>query len=93
MKPSNSIMIILLSLVSNMPWANCDLTQFRWDCDIPLQIKPTYNTSSRVNCGPYGYISRDDYNTLLHYQRANVYFSLSIDDEYMAGPCLPNRND
>ena len=87
-----SLVVMLFILPISMATANCDLTHFRWECDIPLHVRPAHHVSSLVYCGnAYGYVTQADYQRLVRYQRADINMILTVNGEYVDSPCIPDR--
>ena len=84
------LIFIALSFSTNVALATCDLTRYRWDCDLPARVKPASTAPALVYCGNTPvYISKAHYDELTRYQRANVNMSLTVNDEFLEGPCIP----
>ena len=81
---------IVFVVLSNLAYAQCDLTQFRWECEVDAHKKPTKSTPSLVYCGnSQVYVTREAYDLLVRYHRANVNTVLTINNEYSDSPCVP----
>lgn len=72
--------------------ANCDLSKFKWDCDLPMKVKPSHVHQSLVYCNDLrGYISPAEFQVLSHYYRRDVNMVLRVNGEYIDAPCVPIR--
>ena len=85
------LMIALFSLPF-VSVAQCDLTRFHGNCEIPWKLKPTRHTPALVYCGNlYGYVTKAQYDEMVRYQRADVNLILTVNGEYIDSPCIPYR--
>lgn len=85
-----SIAAILLMLPLGLSFANCDIKNFRWECDIPIKIKRSSYAHSLVYCGSsYGYVTREQFDILARYHRDSINMVLKINGEYIDSPCIP----
>lgn len=83
-------LFILLTLTNQVALANCNLNEFRWDCDMPARAKPKSYAHSLLYCGKaLGYITQSQYDTFLRYQRADINMNLDMRGEYFSGACVP----
>lgn len=85
---------IFLSLIiagfSSLLFANCNLHQFRYPCDITLKPYPTRYAKSLVYCGnSRGYVTKHDYDILTKFHRRSINMTLSINGEFLESPCIP----
>lgn len=86
-----ALCIFIFGLLNSLVFAQCDLTQFRWDCEMPFHIKPTRGASSLVYCGnSWGYVTKAQYDLIARYQRANVEMAVMVNGEYVDSPCIPS---
>ncbi|STX27823.1 Uncharacterised protein [Legionella beliardensis] len=86
------ITILLCFIPLQLAFANCDLTRFRWECDIPISAKPTRWATSLVYCGSsYGYVTPANFDILSRYHRRSINMVLKINDEFVDAPCIPVR--
>jgi len=86
--------IILLLLITNISYAGCDLTKFRWGCTIFPKVKESRANNALIYCGSSKlYVSNQQFELIRHYQDAGVRLSIMVDDVYYDGPCVAIRHD
>ena len=84
--------VIFAALPTSFTFANCDLSHFHWDCDLPFNARATPHKSALVYCGNnYGYVTHAEYDQMLRYQRADVNMILTSNGEYVDSPCIPYK--
>lgn len=76
------LLIIPLSL-----WANCDLSTYRWQCNITPKLSPARNLVTVFCNGTPVFITRHQRNILNRYAQSNVIMNLKVNGEYFTGPC------
>lgn len=91
MKPYLSGLILLMAPFLAVS-GNCDLTDFRWMCRLPVQPGPTRHTPSVIDCdGTNVFVTWSQYEKIMQYQRANVNMTLKVNGEYISSPCVPGK--
>ena len=82
--------VLLLVAPISAVIANCDLTEFRWLCELPIQAKDSHRTPSVIDCGGTKvFVTRSQYEEIMRYQRARVIMTLKVNGEYITSPCIP----
>lgn len=91
MNKKNIAAFLLFSSVS-LAYAECDLSEFRWDCDLITQKKPVPGATSMVSCGfAHGYLSKEQYRIMARNLREHINMALYINGEYVDSPCLQGQ--
>lgn len=82
-----TFLLLIFPLIAK---ANCNLTNFRWEYDVPAKLKPVRAGASLVYCGNIPlYVSQTQLIQVLRYQRASVNMVLKVNGEYIDSPCVP----
>lgn len=82
--------LLLAAPISISLATNCDLTKFRWSCEMPVQPKPLRSALSAIDCdGTNVYVTKSEYEEISRYQRAGVFLSMKVNGEWISSPCVP----
>lgn len=85
-----SVLWIACMCLASSAFSTCDLHNFRWSCDLPAAKKPISSQNYTVYCANLPvYVTREVYLEVMRYQHANVNMDLTVDGEYVLGPCIP----
>ncbi len=69
--------------------ANCDLKNYRWDCDMLANVNGKGNTKSLIYCDNINiYVTPAEYDQIARYQRNRVDMELMINGSFFSGPCI-----
>ncbi len=89
-----AILLLIGIFTYSISFASCDLTKFRWGCDIYPKIKSKHRGDALIYCGSTRlYVSREQFNLIRHYQSAGVHMSIKVNDIYYDGPCVAARHN
>lgn len=69
---------------------NCDITKFRWECDLILHQQISNHSSTHlIHCGNTRvYITNVQQQLLNRFLNANINMILKIDNQYGDSPCF-----
>ncbi len=87
----------IVAIIGLIAWvspalADCDLTHFRWGCSLPARTTARPYVSSLVYCRNTPlYVTEEEYDLLIRYQRANVSMNVTLNGEFVEGPCIPGQ--
>lgn len=77
-------------LFSSMALASghCDISEFKWDCDLRAKTRPTSNYKSLVYCrDTLVAISEESRSTLNRFNHASINMVLKVNGEFIDAPC------
>ena len=91
MKRTLSVVLLWMASLNAVFAVNCDLTEFKWLCLIPVHHEPSTVASSVIDCGGSEvYVTRRQYEKIASYQRAGVNMTLKVNGQYVGSPCIPS---
>jgi len=68
---------------------NCNLHDFKWECDLSVKAKRTKSHPHIIYCGDtYVYLSNRSKRVFDRYINANVNMVLKVDGQYIDSPCF-----
>lgn len=85
-----SVLMLGLLMPLQASFAYCDITEFRWECDLLSTRMPANDKISLVYCNDTPvYVNQSQYEVIRRYQRADINMVLRVNDEFVTGPCIP----
>ena len=84
------MILLCLAIPIQASFAFCDITEFRWECDLLATKKPSDGQLSLIYCNKTPlYVQPSQYEMIKRYQRADINMVLRVNDEFVTGPCVP----
>ena len=88
--PAKIAVILSIYCLCGSLYAECDLNQFRWDCEFRAHRTLHSDTRRLVYCGNTAvYVRTADYLRLIQNEKAHIQMNLTVNGEQVESPCIP----
>ena len=84
------VTVLISSFWTGNVLANCDLSRFRWECELPVKSKTEGSSNYYVDCGgtPVG-VTQGQHTILKRYHNRSIVTVLEYNGEVVDALCRP----